>query len=202
MWDDGTRDHKGCKLFKLNGNKVCQVLEQCWGGMHCGQHILNTNGWVHWLPTTPFHFMWVEEILSTPCHQLTLKEHCSLFIHVIQDIITWRRTRMWRGAWTWRRIHLLKKKKRKELKKKQTLIRTTRRNHKCEREDLGTNQTLMRNEKTNVKWEKNALGKHPILNTRAREQTSQNFERYKSKRQNHLGQPERFLSSLVFAFSP
>jgi hypothetical protein len=60
----------------------------------------------------------------------------------------------------------------------------------------------MRNEKTNVKWEKNALGKHPILNTRAREQTSQIFERYKTKRQKHLGQPERFLSSLVFAFSP
>ncbi len=95
-----------------------------------------------------------------------------------------------------------KKKKKKKLKKKQTLIRTTRRNHKCEREDLGTNQTLMRNEKTNVKWEKNALGKHPILNTRAREQTSQIFERYKTKRQKHLGQPERFLSSLVFAFSP
>lgn len=41
--------------------------------------------------------------------------------------------------------------KTKKLKKKQTLIRTTRRNHKCEREDLGTNKILMRNEKTNVK---------------------------------------------------
>jgi hypothetical protein len=60
----------------------------------------------------------------------------------------------------------------------------------------------MRNEKTNVKWEKNALEKHPILNTRAREETSENFEQYKSKRPNHLGQPERFSSSLVFAFSP
>jgi hypothetical protein len=42
-WDDD-RPHKGCKLLKLDGSKVYEVLEQCRGGLHCGQHISNTNG--------------------------------------------------------------------------------------------------------------------------------------------------------------